>query len=173
MKKQFAVLIGVAFASVSMMQAQDSSSQGTTEPSEGVQIEEPSGADPAVPPATTDPLLDPAGAGGAPQSQPQTTVTVSQTFTNSTNSITIIGTVDRAEDKQTVEQSLRQVLPGKQINNQLKVASQEGQITEPSGADRPGEEEKSQESELENIAPQSQPELDRQFNAEGENRSQP
>ena len=130
MKKQFAVFAAVAFASVSMLQAQDASipesPEQEIEPSEEELIQEPAGAQPeGVPPDVTLPPTAPPDyqtapvdpTAGAPGEEEEVTVTVSQTFTNQANAITVVGKVNSAEEKDAVEQALQQALPDKKINN--------------------------------------------------------
>jgi hypothetical protein len=63
------------------------------------------------------------------------TITVSRTFTNDPNSITIIGTASSEQEKQAVAAKVQEAAPGKMVNNQLTVAGQG--IVEPSGAEKP------------------------------------
>lgn len=187
MKKQFAVFATIVFAGVSLVQAQDASQQNTSgipespgqesiQPGEGIEIEEPSGAPPEAelpappptPPGFDARPVDPTtGAPGLSESDTNaTTITVSKTFTNAQNAITIVGRVNSEEEKQKVEQALQEALPDKEINNHLTVAGK--QITEPSGAEKPqdeteleDEEDAINEEEIE-VDPEREFELDQQ-----------
>ncbi|MBA4148213.1 MAG: hypothetical protein H0X66_08855 [Verrucomicrobia bacterium] len=187
MKKQFAVFAAIAFASVSFMHAQDASSQDASaipespdqeslEPSEGVLIEEPSGAEVEVevpapsptPPDFPELPVDPTAA--ATESQTNVTITISQTFTNAPNAITIVGSVSSQEEKQNVEQALQEVLPDKQINNHLTVSAQ--QIEEPAGAESPQDEPEREEQENEEDESEVEIDVEREFELQDQNSSQ-
>lgn len=177
MKKQFAMFVAAAFASVSLMQAQNAtipeSPEQEVDVSQEEVIKEPAGAQPdaGVPPDVTLPPATPPDyqtapvdpTTGATPEEDEVTVTVSQTFTNQANSITIVGKVDTVEEKNAVEQAVQQAVPNKQINNRLTVAGQE--ISEPAGAERPQDpaQEEFQQSPQQDEQPldeSSTPELD-------------
>src|SRR5690606_36509898 len=112
MKKQFAIFAAVAFASASLMHAQDAaipeSPEQEIDPSEEELIQEPAGAQPdvGVPPDVNLPPTAPPDYQGVPadptaaagEEQADVTVTVSQTFTNQSNAITIVGKVNSTEE---------------------------------------------------------------------------
>lgn len=83
-----------------------------------------------IPPAPT-----PLPTGTATAEPGGTTITVSRTFTNDPNAITIIGTASSEQEKQAIAAKVQEAAPRKTVNNQLTVAGQG--IYEPSGAERP------------------------------------
>jgi len=96
---------------------------------------------PGLPPATEPGVIPPAPAPGtvpgAVDTQASTTITVSRTFTNEPNAITIIGSATSEQEKQAIGAKVQEAAPGKVVNNQLTVAGQG--IVEPSGAERPSD----------------------------------
>ena len=156
MKRFLKVLGGTALMITTMgLYAQTSSSSADSSKSKSdessIIILEPSGAETTPGSSTTGPDYQPVPAAASDASaalQTNTTITISQTFTNDPNAITIIGTVGSETEKQTVETKLQEALPGKRIKNYLNVSSKN--VFEPSGAESPKhkqEEQKENENE--------------------------
>jgi hypothetical protein len=102
-------------------------------PQDGVQVDEPSGAEPAQPVFPPTPGV-PNQAAGSAAGTPATTITISQTFTNEPAAITVLGEVSSDQEKQAIETALQQAAPGRIVNNRLKVAGPT--LNEPAGAER-------------------------------------
>ena len=126
---------------VANVYGQASSSKDSTQSQKdesSIIILEPSGAEPTPGSPTTGPEYQPVPTTSSDTGtalQTNTTITISQTFTNDPNAITIIGTVGSETEKQTVETKLQEALPGKTIKNYLNVSSKN--VFEPSGAESP------------------------------------
>lgn len=93
------------------------------------------GQSPPPQPGIIPPAPSPLPTGPAAAETGGTTITVSRTFTNDPNAITIIGTASSEQEKQAIATKVQEAAPGKTVNNQLTVAGQG--IYEPSGAERP------------------------------------
>jgi hypothetical protein len=151
MKKQIAVVSSLAFIAAFSAFAQPDSDQNSGQ-AQGIIILEPSGAEPPAPqaqdpnaPAQDPNAAFPPNASGAAAAENVTTVTVSQTFTNQPNSVTILGHVNSEQEKQAAEAKLQEALPGKQINNHLSVSGQG--VNEPAGAEKEKDKKPAEEQE--------------------------
>ncbi len=142
MKKQltFFTAFTFLFAAVSATFAVDETSKKAGADIEVQQqssvINEPSGAEPANLPPDYKPVPVDASAADATNRQVSSTITISHTVTNEPNTITIVGVVDSEQQKQAALTKLREVLPGKNINNFLVVSNQTTTVSEPAGAER-------------------------------------